>query len=302
LIAIQPLALQESYRAQPCGSEWRGASKPKTIIVMATRDHGDATDDLYKLPLDEFTSARNTLARESGDNEIKKLEKPNLAAWAVNQLYWRERKLYDDVIKTSTQVRTAYKQMLAGKAADVKAAEVFHTEAMRKAKDAIRRMLEAAGNNASDAVMTPVTETLDALPTTDPPGRLAKPLRRTGFEALQGVTIAARPAQSAPKVAAPKPAADESDKDRKKREAEQQELAMARERLRFAEAAEREAEAAVDRARRTLERAERTRERIEGELEQAAVAEKAARKELSNSESALVKASAERERLRKKVG
>src|SRR5688500_16866518 len=197
---------------------------------MATRDNTEATDDLYKLPLDEFTAARNALAKETGDNAIKKLEKPNLAAWAVNQLYWHERKLYDEVIKTSTQVRTAYKQMLAGKSADVKAAEVFHAEAMRKAKDAIRRMLEAAGNNASDAVMTPITETLDALPTTDPPGRLTKPLRRTGFEALQGVTIAARPSQPAPKAAPPKPAAGESEKERKKREAEQQELAMTRER------------------------------------------------------------------------
>src|SRR5690349_11176374 len=139
-------------------------------------------DQLYQLPLDEFTAARNALAKESGDNAIKKLEKPNLAAWAVNQLYWHERKLYDEVIKTSTQVRTAYKQMLAGKSADVKAAEVFHAEAMRKAKDAIRKMLEAAGNSSSDAVMTPITETLDALPTTDRPGRLTKPLRRTGFE------------------------------------------------------------------------------------------------------------------------
>jgi hypothetical protein len=97
------------------------------------------------------------------------------------------------VIKTSAQVRTAYKQMLAGKSADVKAAEAFHAEAMRKAKDAIRKILGAAGNNSSDALMTPINETLDALPTTDPPGRLTKPLRRTGFEALQGVTIAAKP-------------------------------------------------------------------------------------------------------------
>jgi hypothetical protein len=173
---------------------------------MATRDNTEATDELYKLPLDEFTAARNALAKETGDNAIKKLEKPNLAAWAVNQLYWHERKLYDEVVKTSTQVRTAYKQMLAGKPADVKAAEVFHGEAMRKAKDAIRRILEAAGNNASDAMMTPVTETLDALPTTDPPGRLTKPLRRTGFEALQGEkeargrTAGARDVEGAPAV------------------------------------------------------------------------------------------------------
>jgi hypothetical protein len=173
---------------------------------------------------------------------------------------------------------------------------------MRKAKDAIRRVLEAAGNNTSDAVMTPITETLDALPTTDPPGRLTRPLRRTGFEALQGVTIAAKPSTPVTKAEPKKPAPDESERDRKKREAEQQELAMTRERLRFAEAAEREAEAAVDRARRALERAERTRDRIESELEQAGVAEKAARKELSASESAYEKAKAESGRLRKKIG
>jgi len=263
----------------------------------------DKIDALFQLPLDEFTAARNELARQTGDGSIKKLEKPNLAAWAVNQLYWRQRQLYDEVIKTSTQVRTAYKQMLGGKSADVKAAEVFHTEAMRKAKDAIRGILTAAGNNASDAMMTPITETLDALPTTDPPGRLTRPLRRTGFEALQGVTIAARPSQPAASKPEPKkPAADESDRERKKREADQQEIAMAKERLRFAEAAEREAEAGLDRAKRTLERAERTRERIEGELEEAAIAEKAARKEVSSSESAFERARAESERLRKKIG
>jgi hypothetical protein len=262
----------------------------------------DSIDALFQLPLDEFTAARNQLAKQTGDASIKKLEKPSLAAWAVNQLYWRQRKLYDDVIKTSGQRRTAYKQLLGGKSADVRAAEVFHNEAMRKAKDAIRKMVEAGGNSASDGVMTPITETLDALPTTDPPGRLTKPLRRTGFEALQGVTIAARPSKPIAKPEPKKPAADETDRERRKREAEQQELAMARERLRFAEAAEREAEASVDRAKRTLDRAERTRERVEGELEQATVAEKAARKELSVSESAYEKARAESERLRRKIG
>ena len=269
---------------------------------MAKPAEDERIDGLYQIPLDEFTAARNALAKELDDSSIKKLEKPNLAAWAVNQLYWHERKLYDEVIKTSTQVRTAYKQLLAGKSSDVKAAEVFHAEAMRKAKDSIRKMLEAAGNNASDAVMTPITETLDALPTTDPPGRLTKPLRRTGFEALQGVTIAARPSQpEKPKAPPPKPSADESSTEKKRREAEQQERAMTKERLRFAEAAEREAEAALDRARRALERAERTRERVESELAEATVAEKAARKEVAGSESAWDKAKAERDRLRKKI-
>lgn len=259
-------------------------------------------EDLYRLPLDEFTATRNALAKESGDNSVKKLEKPSLPAWAVNQLYWRERKLYDEVVKTSGQVRSAYQQMLAGKSADVRAVDTFHAEAMRRAKDAIRRMLAEAGNSAGDAVMTPVTETLDALPTTDPPGRLTKPLRRTGFEALQGVTIAARPRVIAGKSEPKKtPAEKETGKDHRKRDADQRELLMAKERLRFAEAAEREAEASLDRAKRTVERAERTRERIEGELEEAMTAEKTARKEFASSESNYHKAMAERERLRNKT-
>jgi len=256
----------------------------------ATDEH---LDRLYQLPLDEFTSARNALAKESRDGAVRKLEKPNAAAWAVNQLYWRERKLYDEVIKTSGQVRTAYRQMLAGKVADVRAAEVFHAEAMRRAKQAIRGMLEEAGNNAADPVMTAVAETLDALPGAEPPGRLTKPLRRTGFEALQGVTIAAKG-----KAVPPKP---EPPKKTQGNEAAQQQLAMAKERLRFAEAAEREAAAALDRAKRAVERAEKTRERIEGELEEAAKAEKAARKEQAASESAYEKAKAERDRLAKRV-
>ena len=219
-----------------------------------------------------------------------------------NQLYWRERKLFDEVIKTSTQVRAAYKKMLEGKTADVRAADTFHAEAMRRAKDAIRRMLEEAGNSASDAVMTPVTETLDALPTTDPPGRLTKPLRRTGFEALAGTTIVARPAtRPAAEARAGKPVDDANDRERKQREADRQELAMAKERLRFADAAAREAEASLERARRALERAERTRERIQKEMEEAETVEAAAKKDVRASESALEKAKAERDRLAKKV-
>jgi hypothetical protein len=50
-------------------------------------------DELYQLPLDEFTAARNALAKSTGDASIKKLEKPSLSAWAVNQLFWHQRKL-----------------------------------------------------------------------------------------------------------------------------------------------------------------------------------------------------------------
>ena len=53
----------------------------------------DEIDALYQLHLDEFVTARNALAKRSGDRapEIRALVKPVAPAWAVNQLYWRAR-------------------------------------------------------------------------------------------------------------------------------------------------------------------------------------------------------------------
>ena len=263
----------------------------------------DRIDELYQLPLEEFTAARNALAKETGDSSVKKLEKPNLAAWTVNQLYWRERKTYDEVIKAAERMRAVYKQLLAGKNADVRGAEEIHQEALRAAKQAAKRILEDGGHSNADAVMMPVAETLDALPGEDPPGRLTKPLRRMGFNVLEGLPISAKAGPIRPKAAAETtPAAkDQSAKERRASEAEEREAAMTRERLRFAEAAEREAEAALERARRAVERTERTRERIERELKEAADAGKSALKEQAHAEKALEKAAAERERLSRKL-
>ena len=263
----------------------------------------DRIDKLYQLPLDEFTAARNALAKETGDNSVKKLEKPNLAAWTVNQLYWRERKIYDDVIKAAERMRAVYKQMLAGKNADVRGAEEIHQDSLREAKQAARRLLEEGGHPNPDAVMTPVAETLDALPGEEAPGRLTKPLRRMGFNVLEGVPISAKAGPIRPKAAAEKKAAakEQTASERRASEAEQRQAAMTRERLRFAEAAEREAEASLDRAKRAVERAERTRERIERELKEATDAEKAALKEQAHAEKTLEKALGERERLTKKL-
>ena len=262
----------------------------------------DRVNELYQLPLDEFTAARNALAKETGDTLVKKLEKPNLAAWTVNQLYWRERKIYDDVIKAAERMRAVYKQMLAGKNAAVRGAEEIHQEALREAKQAAKRLLEEGGHPNPEVVMMPVAETLDARPGEEPPGRLTKPLRRMGFNVLEGVPISAKAGPIRSKAAADKkpPAKEQTAKERRASDAEEREAAMNRERLRFAEAAEREAEASLDRAKRAVERAERTRERIERELKEAADAEKSALKEQAHAEKALEKAAAERERLSRK--
>lgn len=266
--------------------------------VATTLD--DRIDQLYQLPLDQFTAARNALAKEAGARaaEVKKLEKPTLPAWVVNQLYWQQPARFTAVLRAAEAMRTAYKQMLAGKNADVRAAEEAHAAALRDAKQAARALLDAAGHASPEAVMMAVGDTLDALPGEERPGRLTKPLRRMGFNVLEGVPISARVVPLEPKAAA-KPAAPSTAtaRERRAQEAEAREEAMARERLRFAEAAEREAEAALDRARRTLERAARTRERVAQELDEAVGAEKAAQKEQAAAEKALSKATTERQRL-----
>ena len=55
---------------------------PMAHARMKQMGADEKIDQLYQISLDEFTAARNALAKESGDGAIKKLEKPNLAAWA----------------------------------------------------------------------------------------------------------------------------------------------------------------------------------------------------------------------------
>jgi hypothetical protein len=155
-------------------------------------------DRLYQLPLAEFTAARNQLAKTSGDDgaAIKALEKPNIAAWAVNQLFWTKRKIYDALIAASEQVRAAHVKQLSGKSADVAAAEAAHHAAVKAAADESRRILAAAGDPATTATMSAVIETLQTLPTHDEPGKLTRPLKPLGFEALAGFV---------PGVRAPRP-------------------------------------------------------------------------------------------------
>ncbi len=267
----------------------------------------DAIDQLYQLPLDQFTPARNALAKGAGPRaaEVRSLEKPNAAAWAVNQLFWRERAIYDELIAASSALRAVYRDQLAGHAPDVPGAEATHQAAVKRATQSARALVEADGSQASDAVMHSVRETLDILPSQDPPGRLTRPLKRTGFEALEGFTIAARPRPvptrlepKPPGAAKPKPTASEQ----QAKQAAERERDMTRERLRFAEATERETEAALERAQRAAERAGRTRERIARELDEATKAESALVAEQAAAQTAHEKAVAERARLAKELG
>jgi hypothetical protein len=171
-------------------------------------------DQLFQLPLSEFTAARNLFAKAAADGgaAIKALEKPSVPAWAVNQLYWRDRRTYDRLIKASERLRAAHAQALSGKKIDLPMIELQHRAALKEAADSVRRLLASAGDAATQATMKAVVDTLQALPGGGVPGQLTKALAPLGFGALGALMKRGATSTSLAEVvtfAPPKPKADE---------------------------------------------------------------------------------------------
>jgi len=230
-------------------------------------------DGLYRVPLADFTRARNELARQAGKAgaPIRKLQKPNVPAWAVNQLYWHRRASWDRLLDAARALRSAHGRRLSGREVDLDAAEAGHQAAIRAAADEIRALLREAGEVASAATRSAAIETLQALPATGPPGRLTRPLKPMGLEALAGLVRGAgsllrpvtRPHLPEPESARP-PTKRERDRqskaetaDRREAERRKRETAGLARQLREARTAERRAQADLTRAREALARIER---------------------------------------------
>lgn len=163
---------------------------------MASRRLDTDIDRLYQLPPDEFTAARNALAKDAGADraEIRALAKPPIAAWAVNQVYWKQRDVYDALIAASTEVRKAHKAILAGRAGDIRDVGKAHDNAVESALKAALAILREDGHPATDATRQAIMTTLRALPGDEPPGRLSRTLQPGGFEMLAGLSLGTKPA------------------------------------------------------------------------------------------------------------
>jgi hypothetical protein len=213
-------------------------------------------DALYQGPLDAFTEARNALAKSSKRPDVKTLAKPSLPAWVVNQLHWHRRPLVERLVAAAKAVRAAHLAALAGKPADVRAAEAAHRDAVREALAEARTVLAEGGHPSTPATLDAVRDTLQALPAPEADGRLTKPLAPRGFEALAGLTVAPRPRPSPP-IEDASPAADREAERTRAREQAEREKRERQERLRAARQALEEARDALDRADAALEEAER---------------------------------------------
>jgi len=233
-------------------------------------------DALYQRPLDEFTSARNALAKTvSGPDaqRVRKLPKPTVVPWTVNQLYWHNRGVFDRLRKAGERLRAAQIAALKGKPADVRAAADAQRQAIAEAVEHASALAQKAGSRPNADELTRTLEALSLAPELpETPGHLTRALQPAGFEALAGVTPAAIRREEAVR-ARPQPGRDDAHGIRRQREEDAKREQAARHEqekaARLAEAEISKADAAVDRAKASETQARAAWERAKRELEAA---------------------------------
>lgn len=230
----------------------------------------DPVGELSRAPLEEFVRVRDELARrlsEEGKAEeaaaLKRLRKPTLAAWGLNQLAHRHPKKVEWLLETHDKLRKSE----SGDA--FRRAAAARQELVAELSDAAVGLLEEAGHSAGEAVRKRIGQTLlavandqeaeEALRT----GRLERELVGSGWEAVgfpPEQPVAAEELES-PRAERARQAREEADRLEAVAADLRERAEAARRRLKQAEkevaAAVREAETADQRARRQGQRAER---------------------------------------------
>jgi hypothetical protein len=229
----------------------------------------DEIDELFTLPLDEFTAARNALAKrlkQEGEpdaaEQVRTLPKPSVAAWAVNQLARRDPEAVRSLLNVAARLRSAQERSLKGDrtADDLRAAQAEEREIIRELTRGAEAVLREAGRPASGTTLERVASLLRAAAVDEPgrstlrDGRLSGDVEVSGFDAFAGLQVPARRAQAG------RAGDDLAERRRQKREAEQRRKRLEKE--------VRELTARAQTAERDAERARRDAEAAAGEAEQ----------------------------------
>jgi hypothetical protein len=241
----------------------------------------EGIDDLYKGSLADFIAARTALARTlkgAAARRVKAQQKPSVGAWAVNQVYWHARPVWDRVAKSGERLRAGQIAALKGRRADLRGAADAHQTAIAAG---VTHALRFAAAHSLQPGSDELTRTFEALSLArqwpEPPGRLTRPLKPAGFEALAGVVVKPRvtavAAPAPPRTSPVGPARNRDQRDDREQVQQarrQREQAAAERRkqeaLRKAQAAVARAEAAETRARQIWERTRQDLERARASL------------------------------------
>lgn len=226
-------------------------------------------DELYQRAPSEFTEARNALARTLGGEDarrVKRLEKPTVVPWSINQIYWKERAAYGRLLKAGRALRAAQVAALSGSSsrASVQSAGDAHRKALADAVRHAVRLASAANVKPEPDALGRMLEAVSLSPTPPEPGRMTQTMQPAGFEALAGVTPARvqKSVASTLKESSERRSVGARDAEaERRREAKQRHEEEARRRkaeaeMKLAEHALERARAAETHARRDLEQAE----------------------------------------------
>jgi hypothetical protein len=131
----------------------------------------DEIDRLYGLALEEFIPARDALSKELRDTgrrgeatAIKKLSKPTVAAWAVNQAVRSQPRAARELWDAGDALARVQEAVLSGKGsgADLREAAERERLALDPLVDAARGLLTSSGGDLSETTIDRVRSTLQA--------------------------------------------------------------------------------------------------------------------------------------------
>ena len=155
----------------------------------------DDLGDLYALPLEEFTAARNDLAarmREGGDRDeaarIGKLKRPTVAAWAVNQLARQEMEDLERLFDLRAELEAA------AAAPDLRRLAQERRGLLSHLAERARAILKDGGHPTSSSTIDKISQTLMAGDTEEDrrqilQGTLSKELAPAGVGAFGTTAI-----------------------------------------------------------------------------------------------------------------
>ncbi|MCW2600698.1 MAG: transposase [Frankiales bacterium] len=224
--------------------------------------------DLYALPPEEFTAARDAAAKT--DKTLKALRKPTVSAWLVNTLVRRDSRLLDELLALGSSLAEAQRQGRGD------ALRELGQQRRQLVSAVARRALDLGEREVSATVRGELEATLEAA-VADPAsaeavrtGRLVRPLSFAGFGGvdLEGAVASLPRPRTSPKTTPRKAAAGRPDPS-------------------AAEAAALEAAGALDDAVRRAEAAARAVEEQERSLAAAQAEEHAAAERVQEAQEAV---------------
>ncbi len=163
---------------------------------MQVMRYEDAVETLFQAPHEQFVAERKRLAGElkaagdkAGAAQLAKLTRPTISAWVVDQLWWRERGVFDALFESAERVRRGDP-----------GANAAHREVLAQLRAQAAQILALAQHSASETTLRRVTQTLAALAATgswapDPPGALSADRDPPGFAAIGIGNVIPFPAQ-----------------------------------------------------------------------------------------------------------